>query len=124
MRAGAIDKQIGIEVEYHRVKMGYTRQAFAAHCGFTHQQFQKYERGKVCWKVGVVYQVAGALDLDPTDLLPHPDIIPTPVAPNARDARRQQRWAALIDEIPADEETMMLRFMEAMVEGFKMPDAG
>ena len=67
---GPTDRLVGKRICAQRVFRGLSRSALASSIGVTFQQLQKYEKGINRITVGKLCEIAAALQLDVTNLLP------------------------------------------------------
>ena len=65
-RAQNIDHHVGAMLRARRIALGLTQQRLAALVGITYQQAHKYETGADRISVGRLYQLARALEVEPT----------------------------------------------------------
>lgn len=64
-------KEIGLKIAYYRKKCGYTQIELAVKSGISANYLGKIERGNAgkSYSMDTLFQIAKALDIDPTDLL-------------------------------------------------------
>lgn len=62
-------KKLGAKIIYYRKLKGMSQQELAGEIGVTRQYLSKMEHGKCSCNLEIIYKVAKALDVTPSDLL-------------------------------------------------------
>ncbi len=75
VQAGLVDDLVGRNLRKRRADLGLTQHDVAKHLSISYQQVQKYETGANRISAGVLYQLAGMLDIEIQDFF-EGDVVP------------------------------------------------